>query len=269
MACPCARALACETSADYSVVPGDRILPFLFGLDEENSRLTPAAGENQRFCYNIAAKGHDSAGYADLSHFVLGICDTITADELANITVERDGVSQEVVFGENVELKTVQAPDPTTGCPGLKFNFSLNKVSGTMRVCFELLKTYPVGPVRVCVKGGQQTQNGLFICGPVCEAVQNDCGTSVYQRLSVCVPVTVTPFAYAGEVTTACCGDPVVTAGTDVCEGRTGGSCSFTVSRTLCLTIPIVFGAQAETGEPGTNCLGASVTETCAGCDAT
>ena len=265
MACPCARALACETSADYSAVSGERIIPFLFELDEDSSVLTPPAGQNQRFCYNVTARGLDSSGYVDLSHFVLGVCENITADDLANITVVRDGVEQEVVFGENVELKTAANPDPTTGCPGLKFDFSLNKVTGTMRVCFELLKTYPVGPVRVCVKGGQQTQDGLFICGPACRA-SGGCDTEVYQRLSVCVPVTVTPYAYAGDVTTACCGDPVVTPGTDVCEGSTGGSCYFTVSRTLCLTIPLVFGAQAETGAPSTDCLGASATETCADC---
>jgi hypothetical protein len=234
-------------------------------LDEGMSVLTPAQGQNQRFCYTVTANGQDESVYADLSHFVLGICGNITADQLANITVVRDGIEQEVVFGENVELKTALSPDPTTGCAGLKFDFGLNKVSGTMRVCFGLLTAYPVAPVRVCVKGGQQTQNGLFICGPACQSAEG-CDTTIYQRMNVCVPVTVTPWAYAGEPETVCCGDPVVTPGDETCDGTVGGSCTFTVTRTLCVSIPLVFGAEAAAGTPSTGCLGASATETCDEC---
>ncbi|MDD3412021.1 MAG: hypothetical protein PHY12_14550, partial [Eubacteriales bacterium] len=192
------RALLCPRSADYSQVAGNVILPFVFALDLERSILTPSAEENQRFCYTVTANGEDSSAYADLSHFVLGICESVTADQLGEITVVRDGVPQRVVLGENVELKTVARPDPTTGCAGLKFDFGLNKVSGVMSVCFELLTPYPVGAVRVCVKGGTTALNNLFVCGPACEEPQQTCATTAYQRARVCVPVTITPWAYAG-----------------------------------------------------------------------
>ena len=49
-------------------------------------------------------------------------------------------------------------------------------------------------------------------------AVQT-CPAVGYQSASVCVPVTVTPFAQAGATTTKCCGSPVVTPGRVTCEG--------------------------------------------------
>ena len=42
------------------------------------------------------------------------------------------------------------------------------------------------------------------------------CPAVGYQSASICVPVTVTPFAQAGITTTRCCGDPVITQGREV-----------------------------------------------------
>lgn len=51
-------------------------------------------------------------------------------------------------------------------------------------------------------------------------AMENQtCPAVGYQAASVCVPVTVTPFAEAGKTITKCCGDPVVVSGRDTCEG--------------------------------------------------
>ena len=118
MSCNCART-ACNTSIDYAQVPGDRILPFEFTLDVENSNLFPDAGENQRFCYTVEGKGEDNSGFADLSHFVMGVCADITEDMLSGVSVVIDGVSQDVEIGENVAIMTADNPDPTTGCAGL------------------------------------------------------------------------------------------------------------------------------------------------------
>ena len=197
---------------------------------------------------------------------MLGVCESVTADQLGAITVVRDGVPQQAVLGQNVELKTAAKPDPTTGCPGLKFDFGLNKVSGTMSVCFELLTPYPVGATRVCVKGGTTALSNLFVCGPACEEPQQTCATTAYQRARVCVPVTVTPWAYAGETETHCCGNAVITPGTVVCAGAQRSACTFTVTRELCVAVPIYFGAQSQTGEPNTECLGAYATDSCATC---
>ena len=113
---------SCNYETDYSTVIGERILPFVFSLNTETSVLTPKPGEYQRFCYDIAGVGTDTPLYADLSHFLLGICSAITQEDILDVTVVIDGKSQNVIWGENVELKTIQHPDPPTGCTGLKFD---------------------------------------------------------------------------------------------------------------------------------------------------
>lgn len=45
------------------------------------------------------------------------------------------------------------------------------------------------------------------------------CPAIGYQSASICVPVTVTPYAQTGVTTTKCCGTPVVTPGIAVCGG--------------------------------------------------
>lgn len=52
------------------------------------------------------------------------------------------------------------------------------------------------------------------------------CPAVAYQLSSVCVPVTVTPYAKAGSTVTKCCAKPVVTAGKYICDGvKTGSAC--------------------------------------------
>lgn len=58
------------------------------------------------------------------------------------------------------------------------------------------------------------------------------CPAVGYQRVGVCVPVTVTPFAETGTVVTHCCGDPVISSGAAPCGGKKNGTCTFTVSQT-------------------------------------
>lgn len=57
------------------------------------------------------------------------------------------------------------------------------------------------------------------------------CPTVAYQLSSVCVPVTVTPFARTGVTVTKCCKKPTVTAGRYICDGIKNGQCVFTVSQ--------------------------------------
>ena len=270
MPCSCnqARVPACNLEIDYSTVPGERVLPFQISLNLTDSILDPSVGENQRFCYDVTAVGADSSLYADLSHLVLGICDKIPAEEIANISVVINGVAHEVVFGEggNVELRTADSPDPPTGCPGLKFDFALDKVYGTMRICFELTAAREVAGIDVCLFGGDMTAEGLQICGPICEKQGGDCPVIGYQRSTVCVPVTVTPFAHVGTPITTCCGEPVVTAGA-VCP-RNGGVCRFTISQQICVAVPVEFGARAVAGTPSVQCGEASNANICTDCTA-
>lgn len=258
-------ASTCNTQADYAQVAASPALPFLFVLDEVNSLLYPVEGEQQKFCYNIIGTGTDTSDYADLSHFVLVVCDTMTLDDIVSAQVTIDGQVQEVTLGGNVTIMTVAKPDPTTSCPGLKFDFGLAKDGGEMSVCFTLARAFPIGAVTVCVKGGQTSLHSLAICGPVCSSTPS-CSATVAQRATLCVPVTVSPYATTGVITTACCGAPRIEAGVAECAGNPNTSCTFTISQDICLAIPVSFGANATPGACHTTCLGPEVGGTCTGC---
>lgn len=243
--------LTCNNQIDYSMVSGDRILPFIFSLNMEDSVLYPTESEYQKFCYDIWGVGEDTSQYADLSHFLFGICSTITKEDIVEITVTINGDPQEIVWGENVEIKTEEKPDNPTGCIGLKFDFPLDKQVGVMRLCVTLRTPYSIGPVNVCLYGGGTTATGLAICGPVCNG-NEPCESVFYQKEKVCVPVKVTPFAKPGTAKATCCGEPVVQQGTQCSGDQT--SCTFTITQNLCIEIPISFGAEIETGKAVVYC---------------
>lgn len=265
--------LCCNRTINYATT--NPAFPFTIELDLASSNLFPASGENQRFCYTITGTGSDSPQFTDISHFVLGICENITAAQIVTNSIEVfiGGVPQEVVFGEggNVELFTQDQPDPTTGCPGLKFNFPVNKISGAagsvLSFCFSLNTAYPVGPNDFCLKGGQQggVAEGQTICGPACAEPSTCCLVTAYQEADVCALVTVTPIATAGTITTVCCGTPVITPGATQCSGPT--QCTFTITQTVCLTVPVTFGAEATVADPTINCQDPTLTNVCATCN--
>ena len=247
----------CSSSVDYSQVPGEKILPFVFTLNEEDSILHPKEGEYQRFCYDVEGvdrtvlTGSDGDKTENLSYFLLGICKNITKDNILDISVVINGIPQEVVWGENVEIKTEENPDSSTKCTGLKFNFPLDKDGGRMQVCITLAQTYSIGPVNVCAFGGDVTATGLSICGPVCGS-QPSCDTTFYQTETVCVPVTVTPFADPKVATARCCGDPIVTIQDNCPAGKK--ACKFTVTQPLCIEVQLAFGADVQTGDASVIC---------------
>lgn len=247
----------CSSRIDYSDFPGERILPFVFSLNMEDSILYPSDGEYQKFCYDIVGVGEDTSEYADLSYFLLGICSTITQEDIVDITVSINDDPQTVVWGENVEIKTAEKPDQQTGCVGLKFDFPLNKQIGFMKVCISLRTPYQISPINVCVYGGGTTATGLAICGPGCGG-NEPCETVFYQKETVCVPVKVTPYAKPGTARATCCGEPVVQGGTQCAGNQT--SCTFTITQNLCVEIPISFGAVIETGTAVVQCGNASET---------
>lgn len=92
------------------------------------------------------------------------------------------------------------------------------------------------------------------------------CPATGYQTMSVCVPITVTPFSEAGPTKTKCCGDPVITPGIDTCMGIKNGTCSFTISQDLCIAIPVAFGATAAVGDTYVNCTNVSEKDICTDC---
>lgn len=248
----------CNKRIDYSEILGERILPFVFSLNIDDSILYPSEGEYQKFCYDILGVGEDTSKYADLSHFLLGICKEITQEDIVEITVSINGDPQDVIWGKNVEIKTAENPDKPTGCSGLKFDFPLDKEIGVMRVCISFRTPYSVGPVNVCVYGGGTTATGLEICGPACGGTRS-CESVFYQKETVCVPVKVTPFAKPGTARATCCGEPVVRTGVPCSGNQT--SCSFTITQSLCVEIPVSFGAVIETGQAVVQCGGISETQ--------
>lgn len=243
--------VVCSSQVDYSQVTGERILPFVFTLNDEKSVLHPEPGQNQVFCYDVEGVGQDTSQFADLSHFLLGICSEITLEDIAKVTVVVNGKEKEVKLGENVEIKTPEHPDNPTGCVGLKFDFPLDKVDGKMQVCIFLKETFAVGPVNVCVFGGNVTATGKSICGPACGG-EESCESTFFQQETVCVPVTVKPFANPGMATVVCCGNPEINM-RDACPGSKT-ECKFTVTQRLCIEIPIAFGAVVKTGEAVVEC---------------
>ncbi|MDD3206299.1 MAG: hypothetical protein PHS74_11305 [Lachnospiraceae bacterium] len=254
----------CSNMVDYSKMIGERILPFQFTLNLERSVLYPENDEHQIFYYDILGVGKDSAAYADLSHFLFGICSSITREDIVSIKVIIDNEVITPEWGTDVEIKTEEKPDTPTGCVGLKFDYGLDKVDGAMSVEIEMAKTYPVGPVNICLFGGDVTATGLSICGPSCSS-GSPCSSVFYQNETVCVPITVTPFAHSGTARAICCGNPIVsTDGT--CTG-TKKSCSMTIKQTLCIEIPISFGADIDTEDAVVSC--GDVTEKPCNCTTT
>jgi hypothetical protein len=86
------------------------------------------------------------------------------------------------------------------------------------------------------------------------DTTTGSCPVVGYQDVSVCVPVTVKPYAEVGDTKTQCMGDAVITHGTNACADDKGDYCQFTISQVLRIEVPVVFGATAETGTPAVDC---------------
>lgn len=93
------------------------------------------------------------------------------------------------------------------------------------------------------------------------------CPATGFQKIDVCVPVSVTPFANAGKTRTICCGDPVVDPKDKPCPGKKNGVCTFTISQRICVEVPVDFGATAMVGDVFVDCKEASSHNICSDCD--
>ncbi|MDK2802996.1 MAG: hypothetical protein KFW09_06485 [Oscillospiraceae bacterium] len=98
------------------------------------------------------------------------------------------------------------------------------------------------------------------------EQIQETAPSIGYQKASVCVPVTVIPFANVGDTSTFCCKDPIIQPGTIKCEGEINGTCSFTISQEICVAVPINFGAISKVGDLSVNPTEASNKDICTEC---
>lgn len=93
------------------------------------------------------------------------------------------------------------------------------------------------------------------------------CPATGFQKVEICVPVTVKPFAKTGTTVTKCYGEPIVTPGIVTCEGTKNGECFFTISQKICVQVPVEFGAESSTGDTFINCLDASSENICLDCN--
>lgn len=106
----------------------------------------------------------------------------------------------------------------------------------------------------------------LSTVNPEVLADTQTCPAVGYQSASICVPVTVTPFAQTGMTVTKCCGAPVVTPGREVCNGMKNGSCVFTITQDICVAVPVEFGAVATVGDTFVSGNEVSDNDICTGC---
>jgi hypothetical protein len=90
-----------------------------------------------------------------------------------------------------------------------------------------------------------------------------------YQSISVCAPVTVTPYAQTGDIVTRVCGAPTISNDVGNCPGVQNGTCAFTISQSLCIAVPIEFGAETEVGDIYVECGEATAEDICTNCGAT
>lgn len=82
---------------------------------------------------------------------------------------------------------------------------------------------------------------------PACPAVGS-------QTATICLPVSIKPFAVAGKAKLECCGPPVIAAACKKCRGVPNGKCDFTISQTIRVDLPVEFGATVSTGETFVDC---------------
>ena len=85
------------------------------------------------------------------------------------------------------------------------------------------------------------------------------CPTVSTHYTTVSVPVSIVPFANPGTISIQCCGAPEISPG-NTPTGEVNGCCSFTISQTMRVEIPMVFGASVLMGETYVECGGTSGT---------
>ena len=80
------------------------------------------------------------------------------------------------------------------------------------------------------------------------------CDTKATKTSTICVPVTIAPYAKVGTIVTECCGKPEVSEKHTKCKGVENGSCKFTISQKIKVEIPVEFGANTTVGGTFVEC---------------
>jgi hypothetical protein len=84
------------------------------------------------------------------------------------------------------------------------------------------------------------------------------CDVTAHQNASVCVPVSITPDASAGDISIVCTGPPTITPLLDEptyqTENNRASSCHYILKQNFSVEIPIHICAEAYIGNPSIEC---------------
>lgn len=75
------------------------------------------------------------------------------------------------------------------------------------------------------------------------------CPVNAIHETTACVPISISPFAETEQISIENVGTPVINCGGEPCCGIVNGRFDFTISQTMKINIPIVFGADIVVGE--------------------
>ena len=84
----------------------------------------------------------------------------------------------------------------------------------------------------------------------------DDCKSIIEKFLTICLPVTTTPYVRIGRIKTECCGNPIVSAKKPekCCEDMKDGCCKFTIIQKMKIEIPIDFNADTKIDDLFVDC---------------
>lgn len=74
------------------------------------------------------------------------------------------------------------------------------------------------------------------------------------QLATVCLPVSIQPYAITGPAMVECCGDMILMHSCNHCRGKVDGECDFTITQTIKIDIPVEFGATVKVGDTFVEC---------------
>lgn len=90
-------------------------------------------------------------------------------------------------------------------------------------------------------------------CG--CQNNQLNCTKITTQCADVSLPIKIKPYAVVGNIETECFGKPIVSLrsfqGMSCCNG---GECEITITQSICIKIPVEYGAITDVGSTTVHC---------------
>lgn len=80
------------------------------------------------------------------------------------------------------------------------------------------------------------------------------CPTIGSQSATVCLPVSISPYAVTGPACVKCRGSAVINHTCMDCKGKVNGKCDFVISQKIQIDLPVEFGATVKVGDTYVDC---------------